>query len=106
MQAVVAIQMRIGMVRSFLALIVALGHPALTIKISKEMSRSILRKVEPHAAFCLSGTYLGLGSMPQALLLVDHLSFDHPAHGGRLWATANTRKARVFQFTMRQDGAS
>jgi hypothetical protein len=69
MQAVVAIQMRIGIVRSFLVLIVSLGYPALTIKISKEMSRSIPRKGEPHVAFCLSGAYLGLGSMPQAVLL-------------------------------------
>jgi hypothetical protein len=70
MQAVVAIQRRIGMVRSFLVLIVSLGYPALTINISKDMSRSILRKAEPHGAFCLSGAYLGLGSMPQAALLV------------------------------------
>jgi hypothetical protein len=70
MQAVVAIQMRIGMVRSFLVLLVSLGYPALTTNIIKEMSRSILRKVEPHAAFCLGGAYLGLGSMPQAVLLL------------------------------------
>ena len=56
--------------RSFLVLIVSLGYPALTINISKDMSRSILRKAEPHGAFCLSGAYLGLGSMPQAALLV------------------------------------
>jgi signal transduction histidine kinase len=28
------------------------------------------------------------------------------AHGGRLWATANTRRGAVFQFTLHQDDAS
>jgi hypothetical protein len=50
MQAMVAIQMRIGMARPFLMPLVPSGRAAPTIKIIRETNRSILRRLRrtPH----------------------------------------------------------
>jgi hypothetical protein len=45
MQAMVAIQMRIGMARPFLIPFVPLGYGALTIDVIMEVNRSILRRL-------------------------------------------------------------